>query len=328
MTRKTTWRDWPVRGQHHYVLVSNRNESKFRTGDRHGYGCCSGISIGTIDMAASLVSNLDANGSRKKRVRCRFTTESRLRPTAMTTPDRIAGHMGLIRLAARYVAIAIVWLVVVAIATGCFFPPWSSFPPWISNDWDSFHNALAFGSAAAIAGAVATALGLAIGGKTKWAREFVFAATFAVALLAAGAYACFWLNPWLARSWMGHWELLRLRDTMTSWSVATVRYELPLGAVVGLLAGAIAGLVVALARRRPRIAMGLVVGMLFAAAIEPVQRLAFGLVLAWGQIVRSIIWSPGMTDPYVPAFGATVGAIAGGIVAAVAMRPQRTLPKP
>jgi hypothetical protein len=47
----------------------------------------------------------------------------------MTTPERIAGHMGLIRLAVRYVTIAIVWLVVVAITTACFFPPWSSFPP-------------------------------------------------------------------------------------------------------------------------------------------------------------------------------------------------------
>jgi hypothetical protein len=111
---------------------------------------------------------------------------------------------------------------------------------------------------------------------------------------------------------------------MTRWSAATVRYEFPLGAVVGLLAGAIAGLVVVLARRRPSIAMGLVIGLLFAAAMEPVQRLAFGLVLTWGQIVRSIIWSPGMTDPYMPAFGATVGAIIGTIIAAVAVRRERT----
>jgi hypothetical protein len=244
----------------------------------------------------------------------------------MTTPERIEGPMGLIRAVARHVAIALVWLVVVAIATACFFPPWSSFPPWVSDDWNSFNNALVFGSSAAITGAVATALSLAIGGKKQWALEFVFAVTFAVALLVAGAYAFLWVDPSLVRSRMGHWEFLRLRDTLTRWFQFVVRYDIPFGSVVGLVPGAIAGLLVVLAGRRPRIAIGLIIGLLLAAAAEPVQRLIFELVQFWGTGVRWAIWSPGITDPYVPAVGATLGAIAGSIIAAVAMRRVRIRP--
>jgi hypothetical protein len=246
----------------------------------------------------------------------------------MTTPERIEGPMGLIGVVARHVAIALVWLVVVAIATACFFPPWSSFPPWVSDDWNSFNNALVFGSSAAIAGAIATAVSLAIGGKKKWALEFILAVTFAVALLIAGAYACLWVEPSLVRSRMGHWEFLTLRDTLTRWFLSVVRYDIPLGAVVGLVPGAIAGLLVLLAGRRPRIAIGLTVGLLLAAAAEPVQRVAFELVQIWGMTVRWAIWSPGMTDPYVPAAGATLGAIAGSLIAAVSMRRVRTRPLP
>ena len=244
----------------------------------------------------------------------------------MTTPERIEGLMGLIRVVARHVAIVLAWIVVVAIATACFFPPWSSFPPWVYDDWNSFDNALVFGSSAAIAGAVATAVSLAIGGKKKWALDFVFAVTFAVALLVAGAYACLWVDPSLVRSRMGHWEFLRLRDTLTRWFLFVVRYDIPLCAVVGLLPGAIAGLLVVLAGQRPRIAIGLIIGLLLAAAAEPVQRLTFELVQFWGMGVRWAIWSPGMTDPYVPAAGATLGAIAGSLIAAVAMSRERTRP--
>jgi len=178
----------------------------------------------------------------------------------------------------------------------------------------------------AIAGAVATALALAAGGKRKWALDVVLAAVAAAALLIAAAYTCLWLCPWLARSRMGHWELLRLRQTLLLWAAAIVRHELPLGAGVGLLLGAVAGRLTVLARRQPRIAIVLLLGLIVAGASEPVQRLAFGLVLIWGQIVRSCIESPGLTDSFVPASGATCGAIAGAIIAAIAMRRPRAQP--
>jgi hypothetical protein len=166
----------------------------------------------------------------------------------------------------------------------------------------------------------------AIGGKTKWVFVVGFAVTLTVALLTAVAYTCLWLDPLIARSRMSQWQFLWLRHTMLDWSAEIVRHEVPLGAVVGLLLGALAGRLALLARRQPRIALGLMLGLVFASASEPVQRLGFGLVLFWGHLVRWLIWDPGMTDEFVPASGATFGAIAGAIVALIALRWERTRP--
>jgi MFS family permease len=244
----------------------------------------------------------------------------------MTASQQIAGCLRLFRHIGRSAAVALVWLLVVGLGTACFFPPGASFPLRASEDWAAFHNALVFGSSAAVASAVAAALAFAIGGKTKWTYEVVFAVTLTVALLTAVACTCLWLAPWLARSRMGYWEFVRLRDTLLRWSASIVRSEIPLGGVVGLLLGVLAGRLAVLARRHPRIAMGLMLGLLFAGASEPVQRVAFGLVLFWGHVVRWLIWSPGMTYEFVPASGATFGAIAGAIIAVVALWRERTRP--
>jgi peptidoglycan/LPS O-acetylase OafA/YrhL len=79
-----------------------------------------------------------------------------------------------------------------------------------------------------------------------------------------------------------------------------------------------------LAQKHPSFAMGMTLGLLLAGAIEPVQQFAFGLVLYWGQVVQYFIASPGITDPNLPASGATMGAIAGAIIAAIAMRRDGT----
>jgi hypothetical protein len=223
-------------------------------------------------------------------------------------------------------AVALVWLIAVGIGTACFFPPGTSFPPGNDSDWASLSNAHVFGSSMAMASAFASSLAFAMAGKPRRTVEVVFAVSLTVALLTAVAYTCLWLDPSLARSRIGHWELERLRQSMILWSASIVRYEIPLGAIVGLVGGALAGLLAILARRRPRLAMGLTLGLLLAGTSRPVQQFAFGLVLFCGQGVRFLIQSPGLTDPYVPASGATMGAIAGAIIAAVVIRSDRSRP--
>jgi hypothetical protein len=241
----------------------------------------------------------------------------------MTAPQRIAGHLRLFRLAARSAAIALLSMLVVGIGTACFFPPGASFPPRASEDWDSFNNAIVFASSTAIAGAVATAFAFAIAGKRKWALEVVIAVIFAVAVLGVVVYTCFWRYPWLARSRMGQWEFVRLRDTSLRWFSTIARYQIPHSAVVGLVLGAVAGSLAILSRRQPRIAMGMTLGLLFAITLEPVQRVVFEIVVFWGYFVRWSIESPGMTVQFVPASGATFGAIAGALIAvAVLWRAQ------
>jgi hypothetical protein len=244
----------------------------------------------------------------------------------MTAPPRVSGRLRLLRPLGRSAAVATVWLVAVAIGAVCFFPPGASFPPGAPDDWAAFDRALVFGSSTAIASAVTVAVAFVVVGKMKWARSVISAVTVAIALLTAAAYTCLWLAPWLLRSSMGYGELVRLRNTMPRWSAAMVRYQIPLGALVGLLLGSFSGVLAILARRRPRLAMGLFLGLISAGSSEPVQEFTFDLVLSWGQVVRSRIWSPGMTDTFVPALGVTLGAIAGAIVAAVAMRWERSRP--
>ena len=83
----------------------------------------------------------------------------------MTTPERIEGLMGLIRVVARHVAIVLAWIVVVAIATACFFPRGRLSRHGFTMTGIRSITRAVFGSSAAIAGAVATAVSLAIGGK-------------------------------------------------------------------------------------------------------------------------------------------------------------------
>jgi hypothetical protein len=234
----------------------------------------------------------------------------------MADPSRVEDRPRPFRLLGRVAAIALSWLLTAGIGTACFFPPWATFPLGASDDWAPLDNALVFASSAAIVGAVAAVVALAVAGERKRALEVALAVSLAIALLAAVACTCLWLAPGIARGRMGFWEFERLRGTLLRWCSEIVRYQVPLGAVVGPLSGALAGLWAVLARHRPRLATGLALGLLFACAAGPVQQFAFGLVVSWGYFVRWRIWSPGMTDPFVPASGVSLGAIAGAILAA------------
>jgi hypothetical protein len=171
----------------------------------------------------------------------------------------------------------------------------------------------------AVGGTVAVIVCLGIGGKRRWACEVVCAVAVLVVVLTAVVYTCLWLYPWLVRSQMGGGDFVNLQYTMSYLSQDTVRHTVPLGSAVGALLGTIAGLLVVIARRWPRVAIGLIAALLLAGAMGPVQRSAFDLVVLCGYIVRWFIDSPGMTDHFVPALGATAGAIAGTIIAAVAL---------
>src|SRR5262249_49777295 len=148
-------------------------------------------------------------------------------------------------------------------------------------DWAALNNALVFGSSAAFAGAVTVAAAFFVAGKSSWARSVIVAVTLATALLAALIWTCFWFDPWLIRSHMGTWEFVRLRHTMTDWLMSIVRYDIPLAAGVGLLVGPLSGRLAVFARRRPRVAIGLVLGLLFAGTLAPVHTRLFDLIVLW-----------------------------------------------
>ena len=81
--------------------------------------------------------------------------ERSLRCTDMSVPQRFAGYLRLLRFVGRIAAIVLVWILVVGIATVCFFPPGLSIPASNSEDWAFIDNALVFGSSMTIAGTFA-----------------------------------------------------------------------------------------------------------------------------------------------------------------------------
>lgn len=233
---------------------------------------------------------------------------------------------GVVGLSGRFLAIALVWLAAVSIATACLFPPPAVFPPATYDDWAHFDNTLVFASSMAMALTFTAATAFAVGGNWRLGLGVLATATILLALAAVSALTSFWLAPGIGRSWMGYWEFLRVQHTLSTLASASARYDLPLGAVVGLAAGTLGGLLGGVARRSRGLAMALVVGLLLASSIGPVQRFAFGTVLHVGIVVRSRIMSPGMTDPVMPASGAVAGAFAGTLVAAAAMWRSWTRP--
>jgi hypothetical protein len=186
----------------------------------------------------------------------------------MIAPPRTSAPFRPLHALAGTLAVVIAWALVVAIRTACFFPPGATFPP-DPDDWEALVRALVFGSSTALACGFAIPTALAVGGRPRWALSFLVAIALSVAFLAATIVTCLWLAPWIARGQMGYWEFERLRQTTGHWAASISLYEAPLAAAVGPLLGSVSGLLVVLSRRRPRAALGLLLGLLVAGAFAP-----------------------------------------------------------
>jgi len=217
---------------------------------------------------------------------------------------------------ARLLAILSAWSVVVVLGLGYFFAPRGS------EAQPTYYDLIGFGCAFAIAGTVAASVALALGGKRKWAVELALAVALTMAATAVLARLALWEAPWTIRSRMDTWSFLRLREDVLRWGEAIVSFYAPLGVGVGALAGAIAGLLIVLAHRWPRLATVISLGLLVTCASSPVQPILFGLVILWGRTILWMEWlihSQFSTWPMTPdevwATAAIFGAIAGAVVA-------------
>lgn len=200
-------------------------------------------------------------------------------------------------------------------------------PPGVVDDWVSLDHALVFGASMLIGSLVSIATTFSLAGSAAPARRATVAGLLGIALLILTTFVVLWLDPRFIRGKMGYWEFVRVRSTMLLWGASTLRHELPEAALVGLLIGVLAGGLVRLARRRPRTVTAIVVCLIIAGATDQIRRRALQLVIWWGILVRWLIDSPGLADPYIPAAGASIGGFAGAILAAVLLwrwsRPPR-----
>jgi hypothetical protein len=235
----------------------------------------------------------------------------------VTTTTPAAGWFRAIRVLGKLAAIGTAWVVAVVAVTGLFYANGMAGEEF---DWLTYGNLFGFAYTMAVASAAAAIVALVIGGNKGWGLVVLAAVALAVVSLASVAHTLLWLAPLTVRSHMDYWHFEQLRTSVRDSAIDAARFYAPLSAMVGLLAGALAGLLVALARRKPRAAIGLALALLVACASEPVQRLALELIVRWGYILRRLILSWGQAAEQISATGAAVGAIAGAVVAGVALR--------
>jgi hypothetical protein len=223
------------------------------------------------------------------------------------------------RFLARLLAILSIWSVVVGLGTGLFFAPRGS------EAQPTDHDLIGFGCSMAIASVVAAMVAVGMVGKRRWAVEIALAVALLIVVSVPIAYVLLWVDPWTLRNRMDAWSFLRLRRDVPRWGEAIVTFHAPMAAGVASIVGAIAARMIRLARRRPRPATTITLVLLFACAWEPVQQLIFGLVIIFGHIIRRG-WYIGarldpwpMTDEQIWATAALFGAIAGALVAGLAL---------
>ena len=209
----------------------------------------------------------------------------------------------------RLLAIVLVWSVVVGLGTGFFFAPRGT------EAQPSYYDLIGFGCSLDLAGVVAAIVAVGLAGKRRWAVEIALAVALTAVAAVTLAYLALWVAPWTVRSRMDAWSFLRLREDVLRWGEAIAMFHAPMATGVGSVVGVIAGLLFLLARRWPRLATGIALGLLFAYASDPVRQFSFDLVIRWGWLIRAPSGTWPMTDDQIWATAAVFGAIAGAVVA-------------
>ena len=174
------------------------------------------------------------------------------------------------------------------------------------------NDAVGFGCSIAIAGAAAAVAVFWINGRRRWALEIVLSVLLvgAIAALASPLFPLarpdlrcasrwtsglsfgFGMNPYAGRH--------NSPDTTGRW-----------GAASGLALGAVAGLLIKLGQKRPRLATGMALAILFAFASDSGRQFAFRLVTWLGLILRYLFVHGSISDDQISTTAMIFGAIAG-----------------
>jgi hypothetical protein len=184
---------------------------------------------------------------------------------------------------------------------------------------------ITFTAAFAVASAVSAAIALAVGGRRRWAFEAAIPMAILLAMPVAVAGALSWLAPAMGWTMMSVSGFPRYRGVITAAVWETAKLTFPSGVILGVLAGAVAGVLLVLARRWPRLVGLLMVGLLLACVSKSFHIDAFGratdlLVKARLSGVNRLVYSWNVGFEFSSALGATAGAVVGAIAASGAVR--------
>ncbi len=215
------------------------------------------------------------------------------------------------------VAIAAIWLTLVALATGLFFVPRGA------EAQPTLDDVVGFGISMAIAGTAAAIAAFGIGGRRRWAIQLVLSVLLVGASASLLLLYFFWLDPTFARQRMDFWTFDRLQRSASHWAKQLPGYHGPLGAAVGIALGAVAGLLIRLGRKRPRLATGAALAILFALASGPGRQTVIDLVTwsSWRLRYLFVPWS--ISDDQISITAMIFGAVAGSVIAGLAMSATR-----
>jgi hypothetical protein len=206
---------------------------------------------------------------------------------------------------ARLLAMILAWSVAATLMMGYFFSPIGAMAE------PDFNELADFACAFTITGAVAASVTLMLEGKMSWAVEIALSVALTMAATAVLAYVALWAAPWTVRSRMDAWSFLRLQHQVLRCGKESVCFPMLLGVGVGAVVGAIMGKLTIIARRRPRLAGWLFLGLLVTCASGPVRPILFDLVFFWGLVVPRVLASEPMTQEHVWATAAIFGAVTG-----------------
>ncbi len=175
-----------------------------------------------------------------------------------------------LRILARPTAMVALWL----IATGFFVIAYA----FSGGRRPRLDEEITFTAAFAVTSAVSALTALAVGGRKRWAIE----AALPMAILLAMPVGIAGLLSWLAP--MMGWPTIRVsffpryRGEIVTAVWETARLTYPSGAILGAGVGAVAGVLLLLAQRWPRLVGLLVGGLLLACIARSVHIEAFGRV--------------------------------------------------
>ena len=231
----------------------------------------------------------------------------------MTRSPTIPIQLGKMAPCLQSLAFGATWLALVTLATGCFFAPRGA------EAQPAMDDVIGFGISMAIAAGAAAISAFALGGWRRWAIQLSLSILLVGTVTASLLLYFLWIDPMFLRQHMDGWSFQRLQYGAPRWAEQLAGYHGPLGAAVGTAFGAVAGLVMRLGRQRPRLATGTALAFLFLFASDLGRQFAVDQVTWLGWRLRCLFVPGSISDDQISITGMIFGAIAGTIVAGLAM---------
>ena len=184
-------------------------------------------------------------------------------------------------------------------------------------------DGIGFGCSLGIALAASAIAAFASGGRRRWAIEVALSVLLVSLVLGLLLGYFLWFDTTLARRRLTLHQVWGIQSIPLPWLGQVASYHGPLGVIVGSVLGTITGLLTVLARRRFGPAMGISLVILFAFATDSGRRTASELVDWLGLRLRYYLIPHSFSDDQISITGMILGAIAGSVIAGIAMHVTR-----